>query len=99
MKRITSFPASQELSEYMDTICPVDAHIHVTMRGVWVDDSYDGSFTGKHMSHETTCLNVVRAFTCHDRTFWTLEQWTHDNGYYCKLVNLSKSAFLDCIHS
>lgn len=99
MKQIHSFPASAELSDYLDTICPMNQHIHVKPIGVWADDNYDGEFTNQAMSKDTTKVNIVRVFSCHGLTFWTLEKWEHDNGYRCTLVNLTKQAFLDIIHS
>jgi hypothetical protein len=99
MITIDKFTASSELLDLIGQVCPTDAHMHVQMRGVWVDSNYAGSFGNQAMSAETTYCNVVRAFTCHGLTFWTLEKWQHDNGYRCELVNLSKAAFLDLIHS
>ncbi len=97
MQKITSFPASQALYEYVYSICPIDAHIHVQMRGVWASDSYNGRFTGLFKEEETTRCNVVRVFTCDNVTYWTLEKWEHDNGYRCELVKLSKAQFLSLI--
>lgn len=97
MKQITSFPASAELDDFIREICPVDAHIHVTMRGVWTDDSYDGNFSGKVASTTTTHQTIVRAFSCNGVTYWTSELWAHDNGYRCSLSHLSKSEFLSLV--
>mgnify|MGYP001607307977 CR=1 FL=1 len=88
-----SISASQELADFIHGICPVDAHILVTMRGVWVDGNAE-SFRGQFMPTETTRQSVVRAFTYAGRTYWTLEKWEHDNGYRCELVVLSKAEFL-----
>ena len=99
MKKITAFPASQELDDFIHSVCPVDAHIHVTMHGVWADDDYDGNFTGKPASKVTTLEKIIRAFSCNGVTYWTMELWEHDNGYRCTLVHLPKDRFLDFIRS
>ncbi len=99
MQKITSFPTSQALDEYIHSICPTDAHIHVQTHGVWASDNYNGRFTGLFKETETARCNVVRSFTCHGVTHWTLEKWEHDNGYRCELVILSKASFLDLIHA
>ena len=88
-----SVVGSSALNSFVDTFCPVDAHIHVTMRGLWVDGD-TVSFFNRSMSSVTTTLRVVRAFTCKGATYWTLETWTHDNGYRCELTVLTKAEFL-----
>jgi hypothetical protein len=91
-----SFAGSQALSDFIGRVCPTDAHIHVTMRGMWTNGDVE-SFKGRFMESFTTRLEVVRAFSCKGVTYWTLEKWEHDNGYRCELVVLSKSDFLSLI--
>ena len=99
MKQIDKFPCSQALDEYIHDLCPMNAHMLVTMRGIWASDSYNGRFTGLFRESETTRCNVVRSFTYDNQTFWTLEKWEHDNGYRCELVKLTKEQFTTLIHS
>lgn len=93
---VTSYPASAELADFIRELCPVDAHFHVTMCGVWVDGD-TVSFGRQFVSKDTTRLNVVRAFTFDGVTHWTLEEWAHDNGYRCTLFKLSKAEFLSLV--
>jgi hypothetical protein len=95
-KTDAQFAGSQSLSQFINSVCPTDAHIHVTMRGMWVDGD-TVSFRNQSMSSETTRLQVVRAWTCKGITYWTLEKWEHDNGYRCELVVLTKAEFLSLI--
>jgi hypothetical protein len=88
-------PASAELSDFIHTICPVDAHIYVTMRGTW-SSGLDG-FRGQYMSTKNTVATIVRVFTCGCNTYWTLENWQHDNGYRCELTVLTKEQFLSLV--
>jgi hypothetical protein len=89
-------PGSSALDSFVRSFCPSDAHIHVTMRGLWTDGNERGFFN-RSMSSETTGLQVVRSFSCKGITYWTLEKWEHDNGYRCTLVVLSKAEFLSLI--
>jgi hypothetical protein len=96
MRKIDYFPGSQALADFIHSICPVDAHIHVTMRGLWVDGDA-ASFNNRHVESFTTRLQIVRAFSCKGTTYWTLEKWEHDNGYRCTLEQLTKDEFLRLI--
>jgi len=95
--KVNSFPSSQELVQFGESVCPVDAHIHVTVHGVWADNAE--GFGGRSMSSVTTACRVVRAWSCKGITYWTLENWEHDNGYRCNLTVLSKAEFLSLIRS
>lgn len=97
MKQVTSYPCSIALENYLHSLCPIDAHIHITLRGTW--SNMDESFRGQYVSSVTTSADVVRAFSFNGVTFWTLEKWTHDNGYRCELVILTKAQFLHLINS
>jgi hypothetical protein len=98
MKQIASFPASQELNDYAQSICAVDMHINIHTHGTWAD-SDTVSFLNQSMSNDTTTCKVVRSWSYDGRTYWTLENWSHDNGYSCELVILTKSEFLSLINS
>ncbi len=93
-----AMPASQALAEHIRTFCPVDAHINVTMRATYVSGNVE-SFRGQFYSTETTHLSVVRAFSAFGITYWTREDWEHDNGYRCTLTVLTKAEFLALIHA
>ena len=93
---VTSQPASAELSDFIRELCPVDAHFHVTMNGVWVDGD-TVSFGRQLMSKDTTRLNVVRVFTFEGVSHYTVEKWEHNNGYRCTLTEISKSEFYTLI--
>lgn len=91
-------PASQELVNYIESMCPVDAHINVRMNAVYADCN-PAEFSNQLWSDKTSRMNVVRSFSFNGITHWTLEQWVHNNGYACTLTTLSKAAFLDIVHS
>lgn len=82
MNKIAQHVGSAELEDLIHTLCPVDAHIFVTMRGVWTD--------GLGV--------VVRAFSIRENTYWTRETWVQSNGWSCKLEVLTKSQFLTAIN-
>jgi len=95
MQKVDYFPGSTALDDFIRSICPVNAHMNVVSRGVWTDCA--GGFRGQPKSNTTTYCNVVRAFTCEGKTYWTLEKWEHDNGYRCTLEQLTKAEFLRLI--
>lgn len=97
MNQITHQHASQALVDYIESICPHDAHIHVTMRGTWVSGNVPA--TSLYKSDVTTCWTVVRAFTYNGVTYWTRENFAHDNGIRCALDVLTKPEFLQAIRS
>lgn len=101
MNRVRYMPASSELDRFVCTICPTDVHIYLISYGVWSDltDNQLMKFRGQFMSKDTTECTIVRAFSIHGSSYWTLEHWTHNNGYQCTLTVLDKSAFLNLIRN
>jgi hypothetical protein len=97
MNKLTEFTPSSALLDYVHEVCPIDAHMYITMQGVW-GVGCDG-FSNQFYSTTTTRCTVVRAFSCKGVTYWTRENWTHDNGYQCTLDILTKVEFLQAIHS
>lgn len=95
-KTTAQIPASQALNEYGEYVSGRDAHMKITPISTWVSGEV-GDFFGQMFSTVTTSLDVVRVWTCDGVTHWTLEKWTHDNGYQCELVVLSKAEFLALI--
>jgi hypothetical protein len=98
LKIETGIVASQELNDYAQSICTSDMHINIVTRGTWVSGDWK-SFSGRSMSDTTTYFDVVRAWSYDGKTFYTVEQWEHDNGYRCTLTVLDKQAFLTLIRS
>ena len=81
MQKIAYHVGSSALEDLIHSLCPIDAHIHVTMRGVWSDGSGI----------------VVRAFSIGINTYWTRETWVRGNGWTCTLEVLTKAEFLKTI--
>lgn len=98
IKTSENIPASYELCAYGDSVSNGDSHMKINPVGTWVSCEWS-SFGGQYMSDVTTFCMVVRVWTCNGITYWTREDWYHDNGYRCHLVLLSKSEFLTLINS
>ncbi len=96
MNKINHFSGSQDLAEFISALCPIDAHIHVSIVGVWACGDVE-SFSGQFMSDVTTHLTIVRAISYNGVTYWTRESWTHDNGYHVQFSTLTKAEFLQAI--
>ena len=90
-----SIPASQALQDYGQQVAGNNAHMKITPRGTWVSGDIDWAFFSNRQALDTTTeFDVMRAWTCDGITHWTLEKWTHDNGYQCTLVVLTKAEFI-----
>lgn len=101
--KTNNLPIGSEQQDYLGRLYPqteenIQAGYFPCVRGVWFKGDAD-KFFNQHMSVVVESLVIVRAWSDNVHTFWTYEEWIHDNGYHANFHLINKGEFVQLVNS